>query len=169
MSTFNVLTLVLVCEYFKVLTALSLAIQTARLWRGGPEPGRWTAGPGRLRQLGPPPNVKPLPVEQMDPTTFIPLCDCLEDGGPTMFISAAWFYIWSLDPPYCKTWSLEIYYCKTITVCNKWCAVISIYYVSQKWYFWDCDVWHNRRHLDLKIRVLTSWYQSHCLTLGAPS
>ena len=30
-STYNVLTLVLVCEYFKVLTALSLAIQTARL------------------------------------------------------------------------------------------------------------------------------------------
>ena len=22
--------------------------------------------------------------------------------------------------------------------------------------FWDCDVWHNRRHRDLKIRVLTS-------------
>ena len=32
--------------------------------------------------------------------------------------------------------------------------MISIYYVSQKQYSWDCDVWHNR-HLDLKIRVLT--------------
>ena len=42
---------------YKVLTALSLAIQTARLWRGGPVPGRWTAGPGRLRQLGLSPNV----------------------------------------------------------------------------------------------------------------
>ena len=40
-------------------------------------------------------------------------------------------------------------------------------YVSQKRYFWDCDVRHNGHHLDLKIRVLTSWYQSHCLTLGA--
>ena len=38
---------------YKVLTALSLAIQTARLWRG--VPGRWTTG--RLRQLGPSPNV----------------------------------------------------------------------------------------------------------------
>ena len=39
-------------------------------------------------------------------------------------------------------------------LCNEWCVVISIYYVSQKQYSWDCDVWHNR-HLDLKIRVLT--------------
>ena len=29
-----------------------------------------------------------------------------------------------------------------------------ICYVSQKWYSWDCDVWHNR-HLDLKIWELT--------------
>ena len=35
------------------------------------------------------PNVKPLPVEQMDPQTFLSLCDCLEDGGSTTFISAA--------------------------------------------------------------------------------
>ena len=45
-----VLTLVLVCEYFEVLTAVSLAIQMARLRRGVSEPGRRTAG--RLRQLG---------------------------------------------------------------------------------------------------------------------
>jgi hypothetical protein len=32
--------------------------------------------------------------------------------------------------------------------------VLSIYYVSQKEYSWDCDVWHNR-HLKLKIRMLT--------------
>ena len=51
-----VLTLVLVCEYFKVLMAVSLAIPMARLWRGGSVPGRWTAG--RLRQLEPPPYVK---------------------------------------------------------------------------------------------------------------
>ena len=41
-------------------------------------------------------------------------------------------------------------------LCNEWCSVISIYYVSQKQYSWDCDVRHNR-HLDLKIRVLTQW------------
>ena len=35
-STFNVLTLVLVYEYFEVLMDLSLAIQMARLWRGEP-------------------------------------------------------------------------------------------------------------------------------------
>ena len=28
-------------------------------------------------------------------------------------------------------------------------------YVSQKRYFWDCDVRHNGHHLDLKIQVLT--------------
>ena len=43
--------------------------------------------------------------------------------------------------------------------------MIPIYYVSQKWYSWDCDVWHNR-HLDLKIRVFTSTYGRAPLLCG---
>ena len=45
-----------------------------------------------------------------------------------------------------------------------------ICYVSQKWYSWDCDVWHNR-HLDLKIRVLTGhdklYGRSYTVGLGS--
>ena len=144
-----VLTLVLVCEYFKVLTALSLAIQTARLWRG--EPGRWTAG--RLRQLGPPPGVNHCLWNRWTLRRFIRCVTALKTEALLRYFRSVILYL--VFRPTTVRLDLSRSICKTITVCNKWCSVIPIYYVSQKWYFWDCDVWHNRRHLDLKIRVLT--------------
>ena len=47
-----------------------------------------------------------LPVEQMDPTTFLPLCDCLEDEGSTMFIFPLCEFVLRLD--HC-----DLLFCKT--------------------------------------------------------
>ena len=130
---------------YKVLTALSLAIQTARLWRG--EPGGWTAGPGRLRQLELLPTSNHCLWNRWTLRCFLRCVKALKTETLLRLFPLLEFML-RLDH--------EINYCKTIMVCNEWCSVVPIYYVSQKCYSWDCDVWHNRRHLDLKIWVLTS-------------
>jgi hypothetical protein len=148
------LTLVLVCEYFKVLTAVSLAIQMARLWS---RTTAWRRRPaGRPRQLG------SLLTSDVGLWTRESLL---------LYASAMKLWTWWMLIPrstLCVIWDRVISICKTTMVCNEWWLMIFNCYVSQQQYSWDCDVWHDR-HLDLKIRVLTSWYQSHCLTLGDPS
>ena len=84
---------------YKVLMALSLAIQMARLWRG--MPGIWTTR--RLRQLGPPPDVKHCLWNRWTATTFLPLCD--------LYLIIRSMCVLRLDH--------EINYCKTIMVCNE--------------------------------------------------
>ena len=57
---------------YKVLMAVSLAIQMARLWRGVPR----TRRAGRLQQLGSSPDVSiACGIEDGISTTYFPLCD----------------------------------------------------------------------------------------------
>ena len=73
---------------YKVLMALSLAIQMARLWRG--VPGWWTAG--CLRQLGSPPFVKRCLWSRWTATTFKFRCV---------------IYSWSLDQLLYEDWIMR--------------------------------------------------------------
>ena len=115
----------------------------ARLWRWVREPGRRTSG--RLRQLG---------------SLLTSTVACGIDGLLLRYFR----FRYVLCNEYIELlwdWIMWSFICKTIMVCNEWCVVISIYYVSQKQYSWDCDVRHNR-HLVLKIRVLTRGFLAGC-------
>ena len=80
----------------------------------------------------------------------------------TTFFSAVWFVLIIRSTVVLRL-DHEILICKTIIVVMDDVLWWPICYVSQKWYSWDCDVWHNG-HLNLKIRVLTP--DLHGLTRG---